>query len=298
MTGQDGEIFMKKISSMLVDVLDGLSTTPRDFSWKMRWRMKHDHNPMFIELLDKYRVKKYAEDLGVRTAETFFVSDQPETIPFDSLPETYFLKANHGCRWNILYKDSAFYLYGDGKNFGNQDNILGSKLTKAEVIHHCKSWLATTHSKRQWAYQHIKPMIMAEEVLVQREGGELKDYKFYTFHGKVKLIKVFSQTIRRNREEILLDADWREIKLSNHKAKKPAMVPGKPETFQNMLDVVGKLGKNLDFVRVDLYDTTRGITLGEMTIYPLAGRFNTPTSDPKFNKWLGEQWILPDRSPH
>jgi len=57
-----------------------------------------------------------------------------------------------------------------------------------------------------------------------------------------------------------------------------------------------KTGKSLDFVRVDLYDTTRGVTLGEMTIYPLAGRFNGPTPDSKFNKWLGDQWTLPDRS--
>jgi hypothetical protein len=73
------------------------------------------------------------------------------------------------------------------------------------------------------------------------------------------------------------------------------LIPAKPETFAEMLDTVGKLAHGLDFVRVDLYDTTRGVVLGEMTIYPLAGRFNSPTPDPKFNKWLGDQWELPGR---
>jgi teichuronopeptide biosynthesis TupA-like protein len=63
-----------------------------------------------------------------------------------------------------------------------------------------------------------------------------------------------------------------------------------------MLEIVRKLGESLDFVRVDLSDTTRGVVLGEMTIYPLAGRFSSPMPDPKCNKWLGDQWILPKLS--
>jgi hypothetical protein len=255
--------------------------------------MRHDRNPLFIKLLDKYTVKAYAEKLGIRTAETFFVTDQPETIPFDTLPETYFIKANHGCRWNILHKDGAFYLYEDGRNFSDPDVISNYKLTREEVIRHCKTWLTSRYSSRQWAYRHIRPLIMAEEILIQRDGGELKDYKFYTFDGKVKLLKIFSQTIRRDRTEILLDANWQPIKLANHKDIDPHLIPTKPETFDEMLDTVGKLGRDLDFVRVDLYDTTRGVVLGEMTIYPLAGRYNSPTPDPKFNKWLGDQWVLP-----
>jgi TupA-like ATPgrasp len=287
---------MRKLSSIVIDLVDTLPITPRDFSWKMRWRMKHDRNPVFVELLDKYLVKEHAQKLGIQTAETFFVTDKPETIPFDSLPETYFIKANHGCRWNILCKSGRYYLYGDGKNFSGRDPVSKYELTRDEVIRHCKAWLVTTHSRRQWAYQHIHPLILAEEVLLQQGGGELKDYKFYTFYGKVELIKVFSQTIRRDHREILLDANWRPIQLSNHKDKKTTSIPTKPESYQEMLDAVRKLGESLDFVRVDLYDTTRGVVLGEMTIYPLAGRFNSPTPDPKFNKWLGDQWVLPERS--
>ena len=55
--------------------------------------------------------------------------------------------------------------------------------------------------------------------------------------------------------------------------------------------MAAKLGRGLDFVRVDLYNTTRGVVLGEMTVYPEAGSMNTPTACPVFNKWLGDQWV-------
>ena len=285
-----------KLRSVLINLVDFLPITPRDFSWKMRWRMRNDHNPIFVELLDKYKVKEHAAKLGIKTAETLYVTDKPETIPFDALPKTYFLKANHGCRWNILCENDRFYLYGDGKNLSDQTRMTKYELTRKEVIRHCQTWLGTRYSLRQWAYQHIKPLILAEEVLRQREGGELKDYKFYAFYGKAELVKVFSQSIRHDHTEILLDANWQPIPLSNRKQLPPDSIPPKPESYHEMLETVRKLGQSLDFVRVDLYDTTRGVVLGEMTIYPLAGRFNSPTPDPKFNKWLGDQWVLPERT--
>jgi len=36
--------------------------------------------------------------------------------------------------------------------------------------------------------------------------------------------------------------------------------------------------------------------LGEMSIYPLGGRLNTPAGDPEFDQWLGDQWMLPEEN--
>jgi len=59
-----------------------------------------------------------------------------------------------------------------------------------------------------------------------------------------------------------------------------------------MIDAAQKLGQDIDFARIDLYNTTKGIILGEMTIYPERGIIATPTACPAFNKWLGDQWKL------
>jgi hypothetical protein len=59
-----------------------------------------------------------------------------------------------------------------------------------------------------------------------------------------------------------------------------------------MIQVAQTMGKELDFVRVDLYNTSRGIVLGEMTVYPDGGVLVNPTGCPFFNVWLGAQWKI------
>ena len=97
-----------------VGIQDVLPGTPHDFSWKIRWRMRHDRNPLFIELADKFKVKAYVQSRGVKTSEIYYVTDKLETIPFDSFPEIYFIKATHGSLWNILCKKGEYYLFGNG----------------------------------------------------------------------------------------------------------------------------------------------------------------------------------------
>jgi len=288
---------MSHIIKELIGRLTGL--TEKDFAWKVRWRMKNDKNPIFVILQDKYKVKEYAQDRGVRTAKLLFVTDRPETIPFDQLPRNCFIKANHGSGWNIYCVDSEFFNFKNGKSLVKPDGSLMDrnaamkyKLTQEECIYLCKKWLRRRFSKEEWAYQYIEPKIIVEEALISIDGKEIKDYRIYTFQGVVKAISVGSPTYRRNRENVFFDPNWKEFKLTKYKEKVPDPLPGKPDNLQEMIRIAEWLGNGLDFVRVDLYDTTQGILLGEITIYPQSGHINTPTACPKFNKWLGDQWVL------
>ena len=280
----------KYLYLLKVDIMDVLPGTPRDFAWKVRWRMRHDRNPLFIELADKYAVKSFVESRGVQTAKLYYVTDKPETIPFDTLPEACFIKANHGSLWNILCKGGEFYLFGNGEKFSDLNNISNFKLTREECIQQCKIWLKSTYSKKEWAYRHIPPKIMIEEVLFQRGGGEFKDYKFHVFDGGVKALSLVCPTYRRRNKILYLDRDWQAFKLDLHGEKIPDQVPEKPDSYDEMVEAAEKLAKGLDYVRIDLYDTTRGIIFGEMTFYPSGGWPGTPTSDPEFNQWLGDHW--------
>ncbi len=277
-----------------VEIEDSLPKTVKDFGWKVRWRMRHDHNPLFIRLQDKYLAKAYAEERGIRAARVLYVTDKPETIPFDSLPGNCFIKANHGCGWNVLCKEHQFFTYRSEVNFRGNNEIAKYKITQTEVIDLCKSWLRKRYSRTQWAYQHIVPKIIVEEYLYPREGTELKDYKLYTFYGKVKLVDVLSPTIRRNREEFLLNTNWQPVDSFVYEHNLSNRIPQKPDTFQELIRTAEILGKELDFARIDLYDTTLGVVLGEITIYPEGGRVNSPAHDRAFNLWLGKQWVLPN----
>jgi hypothetical protein len=277
----------------LVDITDTLPWTPRDFIWKVRWRMRHDRNPLFIKLAGKYKVKAYAESLGVKTAKLYYVTDNPETIPFDTLPETYFIKANHGCLWNILCKGGEFYLFENGEHFTDRNDISKYKLSREECIQKCKLWLNSVYSKREWVYTQITPKIMLEEALAQRGGGEFKDYKFHVFHGEVKAVLFLCPTNRTKYIYIYFDRDWQVLKIYSPDGNTLDAIPEKPEKYSKMVKIAEKLADGLDFVRVDLYDTTRGIVLGEMTFYPHGGWPVYPTSDPSFNQWFGGHWNLP-----
>lgn len=281
-----------RITWTYLDVVDNFPGTTRDFSWKTRWRIKHDRNPMFVVVQDKFKVKEYARERGVKTAKTYYVTDKPETIPFDSLPDTYFIKANHGCKWNIYCKNKEFYYYGDGEDLIGRKNLEEHKLTRERVVEYCNVWLRSTYSKREWAYRNILPRIMAEEVLEQRGGDELIEYRYFTFGGQVKAIYVDSATASVNLQRKFVDPNWKEFHLKNLKEKVPHILPDRPETFSEMLEAAERLAQGFDFIRVDLYDTTQGIVLGEMSVYHNGGE-PMPTPDKDFNKWLGDQWVLP-----
>lgn len=268
-----------------------------DFSVKVKWRMIFDRNPLFITLQDKYLVREYASSKGIKTPDLYFVTDRPETIPFGELPSRYLIKANHGCKWNILCFDSKFYRFKDGKDLVNQDGSFLNKhsaskceIDKAEVILMCKKWLSRKYSRNEWAYKHITPKIVIEEFLRPHEGNDLCDYRMYTFQGEVKAINIGSAVLRRHNENVFFDKNWKEIKLTHYQEALPDPLPEKPACFAEMIVAARTLGEGIDFLRMDFYDTTKGVILGEITVYPGGGRLLT--SCPVFNKWLGDQWKI------
>jgi len=269
-----------------------------EFSEKVRWRMRHDRNPLLVTLQDKYRVRAYAESRQVATPELLHVTEEPESIPFDRLPNNYFIKANHGWGWNILCLKSRFYRYGNGKDFVKSNGLFkkpmwGSRrvMNQHGVVEQCNVWLKSKHRPAEWAYHNIPEAILIEKLLEPNGAGDLKDYRMYTFNGKVRAINVGSAIYRKQKENAFFDTDWNPIALTQYKEKLPDSLPDKPKRLEEMIRAAERLGEGVDFVRVDLYDTTDGVILGEVTIYPDAGNPNTPTSCPVFNTWLGDQWV-------
>ncbi|MBI5944543.1 MAG: hypothetical protein HY864_09255 [Chloroflexi bacterium] len=282
--------FISRLEWQTSLLLDLFPSTPRDFAWKVRRRMKQDRNPLFVEVQDKYGVRHFAETRGVRTAELFYVTEDPDTIPFDALPKDYFLKANHGCKWNILCRNGELFYYSDGEDLIGRKNFSMRKITREECIRYCRQWLKTTYSRSQWAYQHIPPKIVIEEVLEQKGGGALVDYRCFTFNGSVKAVQVSSPELKSRNSNMFVDENWKELKLTVYRESAPNPPLERPDNFDEVIRAAERLGAGLDFVRVDLYNTTRGVTLAEMSIYPEAGEAESPTACPVFNQWLGDHW--------
>jgi hypothetical protein len=270
-----------------------------NFADKVRWRMTRDRNPLFLTIQDKYRVRDYAAKRSVKAAELLHVTQDPRTIPFETLPNSYFIKAAHGWGWNILCLQGNFYFFKNGKEIIDIDGTLKDicadnkhQLTQDEVIALCTEWMDKKHNTNEWAYQHIEPNIIVEALLTPLDDIELKDYRMYTFHGVVRAINIGSARFRRDACNIFFDQDWNEFELTRYQEARPERTPLRPKRLDEMLAISERLGAGLDFARIDLYDTTDGILLGEMTIYPEGGGINSPTTCPTFNHWLGNQWKL------
>ncbi|NTV94900.1 MAG: hypothetical protein HGA75_05730 [Thiobacillus sp.] len=279
----------------------------RSFSWKVRWRMAHDRNPLLTTVQDKYLVKMYARERGVQAVANLHVTEDPEDIPFDALPAEYFIKASHGCGWNIAAIDGALYRFKDGGGFvGTDGRRLGReaiefyRLSREAAVALCRDWLGRKYRRQEWAYQAMRPRILVEPAVAQRGGGIFKVYRLYTMAGHVRAIApggpLFALTDSDTR---YFDRDWRVFRMTREKVTvADASLWRRPEPLAEMVAAAESLGRGLDFVRVDLYDTPEGIRLGEMTVYPYGGFPGKLSSCRAFNHWLGSQWTLPSPRSH
>lgn len=270
-----------------------------EFATKVRWRMKYDRNSLLTTIQDKYSVRKYAQTKGIETAKLFYSTNNLDEVPFDKLPNNCFIKANHGCEWNIIRLNSEYYFFKNGIDFEDYRNadfnvksIEKDKITLEECINLCKKWLNQKYRMEEWAYQNISPKILIEEIQYPKNGGELFDYRFYTFHGKVKALSIGSLRYRRTKKNIFFDSNWNIIKFSRYKEALPYPLPDRPDNFDEMRSIAEKLGSEIDFARIDLFNTTKGIILSEMTVYPEGGAPFSPSACPYFNRWLGSHWKL------
>ena len=118
-------------------------------------------------------------------------------------------------------------------------------------------------------YKDVPLKIIAEKYL-ENENGDLFDYKFWCFGGKVKFIMFLS-----NRAHGLLmdnyDLDWNLLPFtynypnSGHKIEKP-------DNLDEMIALAEKLAAGFSHLRVDFYRLNDGsIKFGEFTFTSFGG---------------------------
>lgn len=253
-------------------------TRPRSFNEKIVWKKLYDRNPLLTMTADKYMVRKYVkEKLGKEKAQEIlipllYVTDRPETIPFYELPEDFVVKANHGSGTNSIVRDGKFRW--------------------KDLIKECRKWLKIPYglSKNEWAYSKIDRKIIVEKFICDEEGKIPKDYKFYIFHGKCRLIHIDFDRYEEHKRS-LFDSEWKHLPAT---LKFPAgKVERKPANFQKMRKLAERLGAGFNFVRVDLFSCKKKIYFGEITHYPESGygKFS-PRS---FDFELGKNWEIKQR---
>lgn len=246
---------------------------PQYFTEKMWSRMIYDRNPQFTIFCDKLRVRDF---VSVKIGPQYLVpmlwsGTDPGSIPFDTLPARFVIKANHGCAFNILVPDKR-------------------KLDVPAAIRQLRNWLqinfcTDTYLGIAWGYKNIPPCIVIEEY-IEEKGGPPVDYKMYCFGKYVEFMTVhydrFQEHKTRSFDRRFQPYNFRYDfdQWSGHCER--------PENLDEMVDVAETLAEGCDFVRVDLYHVGQKVYFGELTPYPggVSTKFLPRSTD--FN--MGQRW--------
>ena len=93
---------------------------------------------------------------------------------------------------------------------------------------------------REWPYKNVKPCIIAEKYMVDESGYELKDYKFFVFNGKVKVLFVASDRLSDTETSFdFFDCNFKHLPILNGHPNSSHIFE-KPDRFSEMINIAEK----------------------------------------------------------
>ena len=225
--------------------------SPQTLNEKMMYlKLNKYWNQQFVaDRADKYAVRKIIKAAGCPEIliGLYGVWDRVEDIDWDSLPNKFAIKCNHGSGYNIICRDKKTFDIEAAKK----------KLRK---------WMQEEYGvnrAEQGIYSKIQKKIIAEEFIETADGMPPKDYKFFCSYGEVKFLFVASDRVDNQTKFDYYYPDWTWIPVKN---QHPNVGPTpKPEMLEQMIHYAQVLSKDLPLIRVDLYNEGQKIIFGELT---------------------------------
>lgn len=206
--------------------------------------------------------------------------DRLSAEAYDQLPDSFVLKANHGCKMNLLVRDKASLGYPEARRITDD-------------------WLRTRFhlTRMEFHYKPIRPRLIAEKLLLDDNGNVPRDYKCQYFHNNgdpVIFIHVVSDRFGDMRSDTF-DQDWNNtgILMGDERPSDDPSLIKRPDNLDEMLRVTRVLAEPFAHVRVDLYVVGGRIYLGEMTFIHGAGymKFHSPGIDEAWGRLWGPERI-------
>jgi hypothetical protein len=223
-----------------------------DLNEKLFWIERYWKHPLLKKCSDKYCVREYVEKSGYGSFlnQIYGVYDQPNEIHFESLPNQFVLKCNHGGDFNIFCEDKK-------------------EINIAEVKKILSKWLKIDYGldTAEYHYFGIKPLIMAEKLL-QPTKKELLEYQLFFINGNPEFILARNDLSHKGVENNIVVSytlNWERISLRKQGDDDLTLGFNKPKDFKKMIECATKLAKPFPHVRVDFYDVDDKLVFGELT---------------------------------
>ena len=243
---------------------------PETFTEKINWRVVNDRRPLVGQLGDKLRMKEYAVRVcpQLSVPRVLWAGTDVRELAGTQLPEQWVLKPNHGTM---------------------RVHIGSGRPDPAQLARTTAGWLDEPlyRDRGEWVYSRARRLLLVEQLL----GQSPADYKFLVFGGRVRLVQVDTGRSTGAHQRRLYTPGWTPLPtVEPHMALAPAMPA--PAALPGMTAVAEALGREFDFIRVDLYDVGGTVWFGELTPYPGGG---LDPFDPHLDRELGAWWTLPPR---
>ena len=223
-----------------------------------------------------YKLKAYslAAEQGIQHAKIYGIFSRIEFVPWEKLPGQFVIKPQHGCSEKGVF---PLVKLPDGKY---QDILRNKTMSLKEIIAaYMEGLLPESHVKHSRG-------LWIEELL---SNPIPFDWKVFAFNGKAEMIRQYK---RDGKKKIckFWDREWNNIEKIHKKIYSYEIdnsLPS-PKNGPEIIRVAEKISKalNYPFARIDLYETQKGIFIGEVTAHP--GRDIRYTD--YWDKRLGECW--------
>lgn len=231
---------------------------PKTFDEKVWYLKLHEKDELQTKCTDKYLVREYVKECGLEHIlnEVYGVYDSFKEIPFDKLPERFFIKCTHTSGANAIYDRNKAFDYVYYKN-------------------ELEYWMKRNYfwGSREYNYKDLEPKIICEQILEDKNGKLPMDYKFMCFGGKVKMLFLNIGLATEDGEHAddaycnVYDREFNLLPIQDERENYLGNDIVKPDNWEQMIEYAEILSKPFRHCRVDFYNVDGKIYFGEITFH-------------------------------
>lgn len=231
---------------------------PRTYDEKVWYLKLHERDELQKKCSDKYLVREYVKECGLEHIlnEVYGIYHSFAEIPFDRLPDRFFLKCTHTSGCNAIFDRNKPFDY---KYQENEFNF----------------WMKRDYfwGSREWNYLGLVPKIICEKVLEDKNGKLPVDYKIMCFHGKAKMLFLNIGLATEEGEHAddaycnIYDRDFHLLPIMDERENYKGNDIRKPDNWDEMIQYAEILSKPFRHCRVDFYNVDGKIYFGEITFH-------------------------------
>ena len=245
---------------------------PKTYNEKLQWLKLHDRKPEYCQMVDKYEAKKYiAKIIGKEyIIPTLGVYDSFDEIDFDKLPKQFVIKCTHDSGGLVICRDK---------------DTLDIKKAKKKITDCLKK--NYYYVGREWPYKDVRPRIIVEKYMEDKESESMRDYKLFCFDGKPEIMYL-SEGLENHATASMSFYDM-DFKLTDCKRSDYKLIdytPKKPKNWAKMKKFSSILSNGIPHIRVDWYEINGKLYFGELTLFTCSGL--VPFEDERWDRKLGD----------